>query len=143
MKTEIRNAFGEVYLTIEYLKALNAVYNNWIGYQTYASIVGGANTCLKIIEEHHCPYMLNDNSKVVGPWDHALEWLTTDWAPRAIQSGLTHFAHVVSVESFAAFSAHNLHTGIDEKLQMRIFDNAVEALEWLRTVQQTLSPSLD
>ncbi|MDF7811767.1 hypothetical protein [Hymenobacter sp. YC55] len=81
--------------------------------------------------------MLNDNSKVVGPWDHALEWLTTDWAPRAIQSGLTHFAHVVSSESFAAFSAHNMHTGITEKLQMHIFDSTVEALEWLRVVQQT------
>ncbi|HEX8427082.1 STAS/SEC14 domain-containing protein [Hymenobacter sp.] len=136
MKTEIRNTFGEVYLTIEFHEAINVVYNNWFGYQTYPGVVGGANTSLKISKEHNCPYMLNDNSKVVGPWDHSLDWITNDWAPRAIQAGLTHFAHIVSVESFAAFSAHNLHNEISGKLQMSIFDSVIEGLEWLRAAQQ-------
>ncbi|WP_375436519.1 hypothetical protein [uncultured Hymenobacter sp.] len=140
MKTEIRNSFGEIYLTVEFHEAINVVYNNWLGYQTYASIVGGANTSLKVSKEYHCSYMLNDNSKVVGPWDHALEWITTDWAPRAIQFGLTHFAHVVSSESFAAFSAHNMHTELNEKLEMRIFDSVIEGLEWLRAAQQAQDP---
>jgi hypothetical protein len=139
MKTEIRNPFGEVYLTVEFHEASNLVYNNWFGYQTYPGVIAGANTSLKIIVEHQCPYLLNDNSLVVGPWDHALEWLTTDWAPRAVKGGLTHFAHVVSPESFAAFSAHNLHMEISEKLHMRIFDSVIEGLEWLRAAQRKVS----
>jgi hypothetical protein len=137
MKTEIRNRFGEVYLTIEYHDASQLVYNNWLGYQTYASIVAGANICLKLIAEHHCPYLLNDNSQVVGPWDHTLEWLTTDWAPRAMTAGLTHFAHIVSPDSFAAFSAHNMHTEINQNFQMSIFDSIIEGLDWLRAAQRS------
>ena len=136
MKTEMRNAFGEVFLTIEYHKASQLVYNNWVGYQTFPGVVAGANTCLSVIAEYKCPFLLNDNSKVVGPWDHALEWLTTDWAPRVRDAGLTHFAHVVSPDSFAAYSARNMHFDIGEQLQMRIFDSIIEGLDWLRASQQ-------
>lgn len=135
MKTEIRNAFGEVYLTIEYHEASHLVYNNWLGYQTYPGIIAGANTCLKIIEEHQCSFLLNDNSGVVDPWDHAMEWLAADWAPRAKTAGLTHFAHVVSPETFAAFSAQSLHAEFNSQFQMRIFDSIIEGLNWLRATQ--------
>lgn len=73
MRTEIRIAFGKIDLTMEFHEAINVVYNNWLGYQTYAGLVAGANTSLEISKEHQCSYMLDNNSQVVGPWDHAPE----------------------------------------------------------------------
>ncbi|MBC6989809.1 STAS/SEC14 domain-containing protein [Hymenobacter sp. BT491] len=141
MKTEITNAFGKVYLTIEYDQAKHWVYNNWIGYQTHAGIVAGADACLVILSQQHCPYLLNDNTLVVGPWDHAVEWIATDWTPRAIAQGLTHFAHVVSPESFAALSAEAMHNSIGEYFQMQIFGSVAAAQEWLQQARKALAAS--
>ncbi|MBT9394251.1 STAS/SEC14 domain-containing protein [Hymenobacter sp. NST-14] len=138
MALELTNGFGKVYLTIEYNPASEWVYNNWVGYQTYTGIVAGADACLAPLREHACPYLLNDNRQVLGPWDHAVEWIVTDWAPRAIAQGLTHFAHVVSPESLAAISAEAMHIGIGGKLQMKMFGDIDEAADWLRQARQTV-----
>lgn len=135
MLIERTNGFGKVYITIEYEAANHWVYNNWIGYQTYVGIIAGADACLQPLRDHNCPYLLNDNTQVIGPWDHAVEWIVTNWAPRAIQQGLTHFAHVVSPESLAAISGEAMHIGIGGSLQMRMFGDITEAKTWLHEAQ--------
>ncbi|WP_035558032.1 hypothetical protein [Hymenobacter sp. IS2118] len=135
MTTELKNSFGKVYLTTEYDATNGWVYNNWTGYQTFSGIVVGADACLLPLQEHHCAYLLNDNREVVGPWNHAVEWIVTDWAPRAIAQGLTHFANVVSPESMAALSAEAMRLGLDGQLQMRMFGDIDEARDWLRKAQ--------
>ncbi|RSK33055.1 STAS/SEC14 domain-containing protein [Hymenobacter metallilatus] len=136
MLQELINGFGKVYLTIEYDPANQWVYNNWIGYQTYTGIISGADACLPTLAENACAYLLNDNRQVLGPWDHAVEWIVTNWAPRAINAGLTHFAHIVSPESLAAQSANSMLLGFEGQLQMHMFDNLPEAQRWLRAAQQ-------
>lgn len=135
MPLELTNGFGKVYLTIEYDQANNWVYNNWIGYQTYTGIIAGADACLPRLQEHACPYLLNDNRQVLGPWDHAVEWIVTNWAPRASAGGLTHFAHVVSAESLAAQSATSMRLGFEGQLIMHMFDDIEGARAWLRAAQ--------
>lgn len=139
MRTELTNGFGKVYLTIEYNAANHWVYNNWIGYQTHAGIVMGADACLRPLLEHTCSYLLNDNRQVLGPWDHAVDWIVTVWAPRAIAQGLTHFAHVVSPESMAALSAEAMHIGIGGRLHMRMFSDIDLAQKWLREARLEVS----
>ncbi|SDY64248.1 hypothetical protein [Hymenobacter psychrophilus] len=136
MTQELTNGFGKVYLTIAYDPANQWVYNDWVGYQTYTGIVAGANACLAPLRAHACPYLLNDNRQVIGPWDHAVEWIVTDWAPRALAQGLTHFAHVVSPEALAAISAEAMHLGIGGRLQMKMFGDVEEAKAWLRQAQR-------
>ena len=136
MPTELTNGFGKVYLAIEHDAANGWVYNNWIGYQTYTGIIAGADACLHPLRENACAYLLNDNREVIGPWDHAVEWIVTDWAPRAIAQGLTHFANVVSSESMAAQSAEAMRLGIEGQLQMRMFGDITHAQAWLRDAQQ-------
>jgi hypothetical protein len=136
MATELTNGFGKVYLTIAYDAANRWVYNNWVGYQTLAGIMSGADACLHPLREQACAYLLNDNRQVIGPWDHAVEWIVTDWAPRAIAQGLTHFANVVSPESMAALSAESMRLGLEGQLQMRMFGDFDEAQTWLRTARQ-------
>jgi hypothetical protein len=138
MMTELKNGFGKVYLTTTYEATNGWVYNNWIGYQSLPGIRVGADACLKPLRENRCAYLLNDNREVLGPWDHAVEWIIQDWAPRAISQGLTHFANVVNAESMAALSAEAMRLGLDGQLQMRMFGNVDEAKAWLREAQQTV-----
>jgi hypothetical protein len=135
MPTELTNGFGKVYLSIEYEASGPWVYNNWIGYQTFTGIIAGADACLHPLHEHSCTSLLNDNRLVIGPWDHAVEWIVTNWAPRATAQGLTHVANVVSPESFAALSAEAMQVGLNDQLQMRMFSNIEDAQAWLRAAQ--------
>ncbi|TVT43591.1 STAS/SEC14 domain-containing protein [Hymenobacter setariae] len=136
MSTDLINGFGNVYLRITYDAANRWVCNEWIGYQTYIGILAGADACLQPLQENHCAYLLNDNRRVIGPWDHAVEWVVSNWAPRAIAQGLTHFANVVSPEALAASSAQSMAIGLHGQLQMHMFDNVEAAQEWLREAQQ-------
>ena len=135
MPLELVNGFGQVYLTIAYDAPNHWVYNNWIGYQTYIGIISGADGCLHPLGDHRCPYLLNDNRQVIGPWNHAVDWLARDWAPRAIKQGLTHFAQVVSPDALAANSAEAMQAGFGQQLQVRMFSDIVEAQTWLRQAQ--------
>ncbi|GAB3242208.1 hypothetical protein GCM10027346_38250 [Hymenobacter seoulensis] len=137
MPTELLNGFGKVYLTTEYDASGPWVYNNWIGYQSLPGIIAGADACLLPLREHACTCLLNDNRQVIGPWDHAVEWIVSDWAPRATAQGLTHFANVVSPESMAALSAEAMQVGLSDRLQMRMFDSIEQAQAWLRQMQQS------
>lgn len=136
MPTELINGFGEVYLTIDYDATGPWVYNNWIGSQTYTGIISGADACLHPLREHECAYLLNDNRQVVGHWDHAVEWIISNWAPRATAQGLTHFANVISQEELAAISAEAMRVGLSNRLQMRMFGTIEEAQAWLREAHQ-------
>lgn len=141
MNTELTNGFGKAYLTISYDEANDWVYNNWVGYQTFEGVVKGADACLRVLREHNqCAYLLNDNRQVIGPWDHAVEWIVADWAPRAIAQGLLYFANVVSPESMAALSAEAMHLGLDGALQMRMFSDMEAAHAWLREAQASRQP---
>lgn len=136
MKREATNAFGKVFLTMEYEADNNLLYNNWLGYQTVDSIMKGANTALELMAQTRCPYLLNDNTNITGPWGHAVAWIAEDWTPRAIAVGLTHFAHVVSPESFAALSAETMAASVGDSFRMRIFGSVPAARQWLREAQQ-------
>ena len=136
MKTAIKNVFGKVIMTAEYDVADRLVYNEWFGYQTREGTIMAANAVLGVMARHgRCSRLLNDNTAVLGPWDHAVDWITQDWTPRAVAAGLTHFAHVVGPESFAALSAQAMATGTAGSFQMRIFGSVPEARAWLRAAQ--------
>jgi hypothetical protein len=72
MATELVNQLGNVYLTLEYDGDNNWLYTSWVGYQTYHNVVNGAHAILQLLQEHACPFLLNDNRAVVGPWDHSV-----------------------------------------------------------------------
>lgn len=131
MKREISNAFGKIFLTVEYDTARHLVHNNWLGYQTLESVILGANACLEMVERFRCPFLLNDNRLVVGPWNHATDWIANDWSPRAVALGLSHFALVVSQESLAALSAETMAEKVSGSFHMRIFGEFDQAREWL------------
>lgn len=136
MKIELSNALGRVFLTIAYDAENHWVHNNWLGYQTLETVMQGANVCIDILEKYKCPYLLNDNRLVAGPWHQAAEWIAQDWTPRAIATGLIYFAHVVSPEYLARLSAENLNNKISGSFNMQIFVDYEDAKNWLLQAQR-------
>lgn len=135
MKSEYTNTSGRIFLTIRYEPENYWVYNNWLGSQTQDGIRQGADACLAKLVENKCTYLLNDNRLVAGPWSQATEWLIANWVPRAVTSGLTHMAHVISPEALARLSAENFHHRIDSAFQMYICASLAQATAWLKQAQ--------
>jgi hypothetical protein len=135
LRKELTNLFGKTFISIEYDHQHKWVYNNWKGYQSYENVVTGANACLEFFIQYKCACLLNDNRQVVGPWDHATDWIATDWTPRALRAGMKFFAHVVDKQTLAGMSAEQLHQKIGHVFEMKVFDDIEEAKDWLKNCQ--------
>jgi hypothetical protein len=135
VRKELTNSFGKNFIAIEYDQHHKWVYNNWIGYQMYENVLAGANACLESFIQHKCACLLNDNRQVVGPWDHATDWIATDWTPRALRAGLRFFAHVVDKQTLAGMSAEQMYRKVGHIFEMKVFDDMEEAKIWLKSCQ--------
>ena len=76
--------------------------------------------------------MLNDNSKVVGSWSGANNWIAQNWMPQALAMGLKRFAHIVSPGIFGQASAAEMITRVGNQFEMRLFQDIDLAKAWLR-----------
>ena len=134
MKVEAKNKFNKVYYTLEYDKANNYNYSNWIGYVGVEDVKDACLKCLTVMEKNKCANILNDNSQISGPWSGANEWIASVWMPKALQLGLKRFAHVVSPNVFSAMSVEQLVSKVEGmNFEMRIFKTKEEAHNWLRS----------
>jgi hypothetical protein len=122
-------------MSTEYDAANGWVYNEWIGPQDLASVVAGSEASLALLQQHGCPYLLNDNRHTLDPWDYAVEWVVSQWLPRALAAGLSHYAQVIRAESPTVHAAEALYSAISEQVEMRLFISLLEAQAWLHQVQ--------
>jgi hypothetical protein len=111
------------------------VYSNWKGSLTVDSVQHGADALLEQVQRHQCAYLLNDNRRVLGTWNPAIDWTLKDWTPRAVALGLTHFAHIVQPDSMATLTAEALTWGISKRLCIALFEDIEPAKQWLRQAQ--------
>jgi hypothetical protein len=107
----------------------------WRGFIDSEEANRGADAYLQQLTNLRCPYLLNDNTSLHGPWFDSLDWLMRIWAPQAARMGLRHVAHVVQTDT--------KHDTITEAplnptaclFDLQLFDNVPEAEEWLRGCQ--------
>ncbi|MFD2784376.1 hypothetical protein [Hymenobacter rubripertinctus] len=112
----------------------------WAGYVGSEYAREGALASLQMLRELPCPYLLNDNSQLEGPWFDSLFWLAQEWGPAAAAAGLQYVAHVVRVGTFAnTFLLTPTHQ-LFNKFEIQIFDSAQEATEWLLSCQTAGPP---
>lgn len=109
----------------------------WIGYVDPREAYNGAARFLEAMSSWHCPYLLNDNSQLRGPWFDSVEWLRSIWAPQAQQLGLRYIAHVAQPHDLLAQAgALPGSQPFGPELQMQLFDDVASAEEWLRQMQR-------
>jgi hypothetical protein len=107
----------------------------WRGFIDSEEANYGASQYLEQLATISCPYLLNDNTGLRGPWFDSLDWLMRIWAPQAARMGLRYVAHVVQADT--------RHDTITEAplnpatclFDLQLFDNVLMAEEWLHTCQ--------
>ena len=123
------------YCRLYYQPERHWLHVTWTGYVGTNYAREGAEASLEILRELHCPYLLNDNTQIEGPWFDSLFWLANEWGPAAAAAGLQYVAHVVRAGTFAStFMATPAHQLFD-KFEIQIFDSLPEATEWLLSCQ--------
>ena len=132
MRKELTNSFDKVYLTIEFDKVNNWIYNNWLGVLPTDKVIQGCQATISFLEANQCPNMLNDNRQVVGSWNAANDWIAENWVPQVLGLGLKKFALIVSPGIFGQASAAEMVTRVGTQLEMRLFKDMDLAKAWLR-----------
>jgi hypothetical protein len=115
-------------LEISYDPEYQYVYCNWIGFQNNEIIIKSGAVILELFKKNGYTKLLNDNSRVTGPWQGVAEWTSTIWFPEMIKAGLKHFAWILSPDMYAAYSAMKAMPTTDVVTSFRTYD---EAYEWL------------
>ncbi|GHN02509.1 hypothetical protein WSM22_39980 [Cytophagales bacterium WSM2-2] len=104
------------------------MYCNWIGFQNKQSIMETGGIILDLFKKKEISKILNDNSRVTGPWQDSAEWTATVWFPEMIKAGLRHFAWIFSANIFAELSAKK---AMPANEIVKSFNSLEEARKWL------------
>lgn len=122
--------FHNDFLTIKY-DPNHWLYVDWLGYQTERSIMEGCERILEALSNYKVSKVLNDNTRIVGIWTPAAEWVGANWLPRMEAAGLKKFAWVYSPSRLSQVSTDEAikYTPLPSLIQT--FDNITDAWQWL------------
>lgn len=107
----------------------------WRGFVDPQEATRGAQNYLDHAARFHCPYLLNDNAALQGPWFDSLEWLAETWLPHARRLGLRYVAHVVQADTGTDLFTRTFAGPLTGAVELQIFQHVHEAEEWLRSCQ--------
>lgn len=107
----------------------------WLGYVDPIEAYNGAEMFLAAMQDLHCAYLLNDNSRLTGPWFDSVEWLRSVWAPQAVNLGLRYIAHVVQPHDLLGQAETLNERPFNDQLHLQLFDDVPSAEAWLRTMR--------
>lgn len=116
-------------LEISYEASSRILYCQWIGFQNRDSIITSGAIILEIVKKRGISKVLNDNSLVNGSWWEAAIWTADVWFPQMIESGLKHFAWILSQNIFTELSARRAMEPFKETVKP--FYSFEEAHKWL------------
>ena len=107
----------------------------WRGFIDQDEALRGAENYLAHAEAFHCPYLLNDNVALRGPWFDSTDWLERTWLPQALELGLRYVAHVVQADTHTDILTLAFPQPLVGVLDLQTFDLVADAEAWLRQCQ--------
>lgn len=128
---------------LSYQEAEGWLQATWRGHVDALEAYRGAQAYLEHAARMPSPFLLNDNSRLQGPWFESLQWLADVWVPQATQLGLRYVAHIVQADLHHDILTARLNKGLPFELQ--IFDEPADAQRWLRArcrAYQMLAPGV-
>lgn len=111
----------------------------WRGYVDPLEAMRGAQNYLDKERDFSCPYLLNDNLALQGPWFDSLDWLEHAWLPQAKRLGLRYIAHVVQKDTGSDILTRSFLAPMIDLLQLQVFYHLEEAEEWLRSCRKEVT----
>ena len=121
--------------TVHYEEQTGWLRAVWLGYVDVTSAYIGAGHLLEVAQQFRCPYLLNDNSGLRGPWFDSMDWLSQVWLPQAMALGLRYVAHVPQPGDLADEMTAVHHAPLPADLEIQVFDTTAHAEQWLREMQ--------
>ena len=107
----------------------------WRGFVDMGEALRGADNYLRKLAELRCPYLLNDNVELQGPWFDSIEWLEHIWVPQSVGMGLRYVAHVVQADLLSDTITTHFQGPRVGGLELQIFQEVAQAEAWLRHCQ--------
>ncbi|QCR23698.1 hypothetical protein [Pontibacter sp. SGAir0037] len=136
MRKELQNTFNRKFYTVEYREDLDIIDTLWYGYASASDLKKACEIGLEVLEATHCPFKLNDNTQLSGPWSESVKWLEHEWLPKAMQAGVRFLAHVAMPDSFGEEAGEVMRISkIGQELQYKVFSSREDALVWLKACQ--------
>ena len=121
--------------TLHYEEANGWLRAVWRGFVDAAEAELGARNYLAHTAGLRCPYLLNDNAGLRGPWFDSVRWFEGVWLPHALALGLRYVAHVVQADTHADILTMVLTPPVARELELQVFDDVPAAEAWLRSCQ--------
>ena len=132
MKAELKSQSGSTFLYLEYDSVNHWLYTNWIGYQSVDNVKEGFKEIINLRDKYNFVKILNDNRALIGPWDKANQWLEQEIVPIDNPAQVKYMAHVISPGIFGQLSVQDLQTRLQNKVDIKLFEDIKKAEEWLR-----------
>ena len=106
----------------------------WCGHVDAQEAYRGAQAYLDHAARMPSAFLLNDNSRLRGPWFESLDWLADVWVPQAGLLGLRYVAHVVQADQHHDILTTRL--GGELPFELQIFQEVADARHWLRQMRR-------
>lgn len=131
--------YRENFIVVSLDEEASMLYADWLGYQSVDSVQKGCEQILSLMVKHRIYDVLNDNSRVLGIWRFAAEWVAHDWFPRMKQAGMRAFAWVYSPAKLSQVSTDTTLELMDpQAYNVKVFHHKEEAAKWLQTGRSRL-----
>ncbi|NDK56282.1 hypothetical protein [Pontibacter fetidus] len=130
-RIDLRKENGDVFCSFERMPDNAYTYALWQGRQTIDTVKKGGNFFVDRMREQSCSKLLNSHKELIGPWDMANDWITTEWTPKVIELGLRYMAQVLAPGIYGQTSFHLLHQRIGDLFEIKMFDDEASASAWL------------
>lgn len=129
------NAKNEFYederICIYYNKIYNRLDIDWIGHQNMETVKHGCLKTLEMILRFKVNKILNNNSRVMGSWSDASEWVGTIFFPMMEKKGIHSVAWVYSSNAFSQLSAKKSVDVAVGNITTQFFTSFEAAEEWI------------
>lgn len=118
-------------LTITYLEDAGRLEVDWTGFQDLASVKAGCLAMLDMVVKTNCDRIVNDNTRVLGNWSEATDWVGNEWFPMMERAGVKYFAHIFSPSTFSQLAAQKSIDIMAGIITTQYFTDIKLAREWI------------
>ncbi|MDO7874915.1 hypothetical protein Q5H93_09245 [Hymenobacter sp. ASUV-10] len=123
---------NEPHIILAYDRVNEWIFADWRGRQDMASVQAGCRDMLRLMVEHRCHKLLNDNHHVDNLWSEAAEWVGTEFLPALARAGLKHLAWVYSPSAHSRLATDlSLEHAINGPV-IATFEDLPSARTWLQ-----------
>lgn len=133
-KSILKNSNGEIFVSVFYDPTLGATTDIWTGdFESQQNFILGLDLILHNMVRNKSRKWLADLSLIKGDFSFVREYIPTNIIPIATKAGLRYEALVLPHDVFSMLSVQVALFEINEDIEIRLFDNAQEAKDWLKS----------